>query len=604
MIIVGDLHAKYEEPFRSSINSFLEWLLSNYKDYTLIFLGDLYDSSSPHNDVRDEVASCIKQFKEVHIFDGNHDYYRIKGSAIKPLRQHDNIHIYNKVTEVKIEGHSCLMLPFKYSGMKEEYEALEGTYDYIFTHITPKECAIGDEGIDLKLNGVYIHGHCFSEDTEILVKDKGWVKGINLKEKDIVATMNKNTELLEWQKINKYFEYNNYNELYHIKARTIDLLVTDKHGIIYKNQKGNLIETTADNFKYKGNKIFNALNKTEGIQEDYNKLKILTQIVADSHLEKYCIRWHLRKKRKIDRLCKLLNDLSYNFSCIKQKTGNYKINLSAKDSKEWIKILNNNKQLPYWVSKLNKNCADIILEEYKNTDGSQISKNSIQIGSSKEIEIDILQELFVTNGYRATKTKKKNKEFFILTVCTKYNNTTLSNNSVYKKIPYKGKVWCVNVNNGTLLIRRNGKTAITLNTHTPTEFISHNNNHYVIGVPLPTRYGEHEHEHVIYEITDHIEKIKVPNYFTYEDIEYGEMPNNKNNIYNIKNAPSHQLVKSTYKDYYIRDEGIEYIENEEELKDVVIDENSLIDECNVYAKEEQIPTETLNICNEYFDKFL
>ena len=34
-----------------------------------------------------------------------------------------------------------------------------------------------------------------------------------------------------------------------------------------------------------------------------------------------------------------------------------------------------------------------------------------------------------------------------------------------KKVPYSGKVWCVNVNNGTLVVRRNGKTAVTLNSH-------------------------------------------------------------------------------------------------------------------------------------------
>ncbi len=159
MIVVGDLHIKRKEPYFSAITSFLYWLIGKYNNETILFLGDLYDSSSPHGDIEEFIASWLKQFKEVHIITGNHDYSKKSGNALLQLRQHPNISVYTDITEIIIEEKKCLLLPFKYGNIKEEYESLTGTYDYIFTHITPLECAFKDEGIQLNLRGTYIHGH-------------------------------------------------------------------------------------------------------------------------------------------------------------------------------------------------------------------------------------------------------------------------------------------------------------------------------------------------------------------------------------------------------------------------------------------------------------
>lgn len=164
MIVIGDLHIKRKEPFLSSIRSFFEWLLQNYKDEIIVLLGDLYDSSSPHGNVEDFTAHYLKQFKEVHIITGNHDYSAKQGLSLLQLRQHDNIFVYNDVTEVKIEDSKCLLLPFKYSGIKEEYEQLTGKYDFVFSHITHPKEAFGDEGIELKVGAdYYIYGHVHTQ---------------------------------------------------------------------------------------------------------------------------------------------------------------------------------------------------------------------------------------------------------------------------------------------------------------------------------------------------------------------------------------------------------------------------------------------------------
>jgi len=209
-------------------------------------------------------------------------------------------------------------------------------------------------------------------------------------------------------------------------------------------------------------------SKTKNKEVDENTLRLIINIVADGCFEHGAIRWHLNKQRKIIHLRNLLDNLKLEYSCLKQKTGNTKIRLSVESSRKFIKIIGIVKKLPLWIKDLNKNQTEIILNEYSITDGCKNSsaKNSYQLTTSKEDEADILQELFIKKGYRAKKIKKnkgKNLANFILTVNTR-GSISLTKKNI-KKVKYSGKVWCVNVKNGTLIIRRNGKVSITLNSH-------------------------------------------------------------------------------------------------------------------------------------------
>lgn len=160
MIIVGDLHIKRKEPYFSSIRKFLEWLINNYKEETFIFLGDIHDSSSPHGDSEHFISSLLKQLKKVYIIPGNHDISRKQGNSLLQLETHDNITVCeDRVYE--IENYTCFIAPYLDLNMKEYYEQKEFMeFDYVFTHITPKEYQFNEEGIllNLKAKGIF-HGH-------------------------------------------------------------------------------------------------------------------------------------------------------------------------------------------------------------------------------------------------------------------------------------------------------------------------------------------------------------------------------------------------------------------------------------------------------------
>lgn len=157
IIIIGDVHARFEEPFRSGINDFFEWLKENHGDDYIIQVGDLFHTSNPHNEIRSEILGHLRDFQHFIILNGNHDRSKRAGVSIHSFKHFPNILPIIKVTEFDIKDIKFLFIP--YTKNKEYLEHLEGTYDYIITHITPPECAFSDEGIQLNLKGKYIHGH-------------------------------------------------------------------------------------------------------------------------------------------------------------------------------------------------------------------------------------------------------------------------------------------------------------------------------------------------------------------------------------------------------------------------------------------------------------
>ena len=79
---------------------------------------------------------------------------------------------------------------------------------------------------------------CYDENTEILT-DEGWKLFKDLKENEIVATLNPDNHNLEYQEISEkqIYDYNDY--LWHYKGRDIDLLVTPNHKLYYKSITNN-----------------------------------------------------------------------------------------------------------------------------------------------------------------------------------------------------------------------------------------------------------------------------------------------------------------------------------------------------------------------------
>lgn len=311
-----------------------------------------------------------------------------------------------------------------------------------------------------------LYGHCFDNETELLTKN-GWKKGKDLLFQEEVVTLNLENNQLEWNNVLDIFKYDYTGEMYSIKGRRFDLLVTPNHGLLdvkFKNKK--ILKYIASDFKKLKNRGFRTCGNLEktGVQIDDDLLRLGIWITTDGSFENSCsVRFHLKKERKILRLEELLKKLKIEYSKKGPSIKNtYKIYFKIPE--EIRKY--NWKPLDKIFFNLNHRQVQILLEEYAVTDGCYQSKNSIQISSSKKEERDLLQSIFCTSNISSNNSERKLKTGILSVLKNKDTNYINTKNSLKiiddNKIK---KIWCCKVKNGTLLIRKNGKICITQNSH-------------------------------------------------------------------------------------------------------------------------------------------
>lgn len=127
----------------SQIRFFREQLVPDLKRTgitSLFILGDVFDTRNTLN--VQSVNAVIDLFKDelsgldIRIIVGNHDMYMTTSTDINSLKILEllpNVTVYEKPTELKIDGKSILMLPWVTDYSKFD-EIVTGTYDYCFCH--------------------------------------------------------------------------------------------------------------------------------------------------------------------------------------------------------------------------------------------------------------------------------------------------------------------------------------------------------------------------------------------------------------------------------------------------------------------------------------
>lgn len=194
----------------------------------------------------------------------------------------------------------------------------------------------------------------------------------------------------------------------------------------------------------------------EDLDVDDSVLRLLVWIAADGTLENTdLIRFHLKKDRKIKRLSALLKSLKIDYTLNKQSDGTVKINFNMPEFLAGYRV----KSLDEKLIQTSKRQADLIVEEYLQTDGNMTSKNSFQITTSRKEEADVMQILFILHGYSCnvlSRKKNGNQEFVISA-----NNKKVCKLTDVKGKAAKGEFFTVETKNKTLFVRRDGLVHIT-----------------------------------------------------------------------------------------------------------------------------------------------
>lgn len=444
-------------------------LIQNYnaqvpKNGICYFLGDIATHSS------ELTKSIIEQLNGTKIIVvGNHD------RGYNALYNIGFDVVLNNAT-IEIDGQLITMSHCPLPGIfREDVSDMRGAVLGDNWHGESKHQAfmVANEG-QFHLHG---HLHCLSDDTELLTKN-GWKKYNEIVDGDIVLTKNIVTGIDSWEKIDNLYTADYKGTMINIKSRFLDKLITPEHRVIVKNKKHKEGEDLYHLFPFSDiptliREVPVVSNISEsGLNETDDIIKLMVWIAADGSIETKSIGVCFRfvKQRKVDSLSALLTKMGILFTHHMRKSGVQTIRISMNEP-IWKDTLmhyfgTEEKRLPEQLSKCNERQANVILNEYAITDGNYCKNDHvIQISSSKEVEIDLLQLLFFKNNIFCKKSPKKDLGgHHYLFINTNRKNTSFNKDVNTKKINYEGIVWCISVKNENFVIRRNGNICFTGNS--------------------------------------------------------------------------------------------------------------------------------------------
>jgi len=337
---------------------------------------------------------------------------------------------------------------------------------------------------------------CYSEDTEILTEN-GWKLFKDLNKQEKVATMNQQTKNIEFHKPKKYFKYKYDGYMYNFTSKNMNLLVTPNHRM-YINNKFKL----ADKVRIKDS-IPNSVG-TNNLDVDYFYLpKITKQWVVNNgthnivksklaikmddwlafigiflsegsvyHDEKQAKKHGYRvtisqvKKHTKKEIRNLLHRLPFNFSEFDNGFNIYNMQLY-----NYLKQFGNvyNKYIDPIYFKCSKRQLNILLDWLIKGDGTirKLTGSRHYWTTSEKLKNDI-QKLCVYCGYHVNTSIQKNKESvlrgktikskkpcYILSILRSKNQNIMS----IKKQKYSGDVFCVEVKNNIVLVKRKDKVS-------------------------------------------------------------------------------------------------------------------------------------------------
>ena len=367
-----------------------------------------------------------------------------KASRAELLKRDDLLPEVRKVIEIKnlLSKTSCK----KYQAMKD------------------MKCSDGRVHGMLQFYGASRTGRwCLTGDHEVLT-DSGWVRLDEWKGGKI-ACWNHTNEIVSFG-IAKQVAFDYEGEMYSIKTQRCEQLSTPDHKMPHLDKEGvwrsDVISKVASKrfcIPFYGYKASNANSV------DSNMLRVLIMTQADGHYTEDGVRYHFKKKRKVDRCKMLLRKAEIPFSVRHNGDGSTVFYVPRRHELLPLRMFEN-KVFDMWL--LNES-ADVVFDELQYWDCSSNSKNTVQYVTCNKNNADLIQALAVMSGRSATMLTKfrNNEKWSTAYVVNIWNNAgkshTVRIESVGKE-NYRGKVYCAETKTGYFLVRRNGKVWVTGNS--------------------------------------------------------------------------------------------------------------------------------------------
>lgn len=311
--------------------------------------------------------------------------------------------------------------------------------------------------------------NCFDDQTEILTP-RGWVLFRDLMDEDRVAQWDGETKRITFVSPMERIDREHHGELVYLKNEHIDLAVTPDHRCLL------LPRRTA------GHRVFPAHSYPEdhmqlhAAQWDGGAMSLsdawvraLCAVQADGSYHDNGIMFCFSKERKMERCIEIAMALGIPYSTGSKtpRDGKQQMRIRWKACPEVSRImhiLGPEKKWGPWVMELDRRTVDLLLGEILFWDGCWTRKN--HYSSSKKSDADWMQALYTLSGTRAKLRAYHNGNprsalNYQLDITRRDYSMTTNVERVSRQ--YQGRVYCVSVPSGFIVVRRNGATAITGN---------------------------------------------------------------------------------------------------------------------------------------------
>lgn len=365
------------------------------------------------------------------------------------------------------------------------YQAAKNDYSEIPIHEQkipdPSKC--GKWIVDSLLANDRGHYGCYSSDTEVLTQD-GWVYWPDVSMNTVLAAYNIETGGIDFEKPSAIQRWDYDKKMYHLSGQALDFLVSPDHRMIVQNRKNN--GTWSQSYAITADEVFGKSVRyiTTGNLVNSSRTCIQTPVDdpsfwaligfwigdGDIHTSKNALRFHLKRKRKINYLENLCYELGLDF----HSTENDRYVVSYAGIGEWMKSTclspEKDKILPQGYMRLDKDCVYNLLDGLKNSDGT-IRRNTWSYSTTSKILSDQLQAIASVNDLKFTCTKEErdndnHSDLYLLRMTDRIyprveiNQATRSRTYKEEWVDYNGQIHCATVSTGALIVRRNNKVAI------------------------------------------------------------------------------------------------------------------------------------------------
>lgn len=330
---------------------------------------------------------------------------------------------------------------------------------------------------------IYLPGNheCFSEDTEILT-DAGWRPFGELTQDHKVAMYDSEDGQIKFALPQAVHKYPYEGDMVSVQSHAWDLLITPNHRLVYRS-------TGARSFKL--DEIQNitlgdivvpvsgrGLTQDLGLTDDEIRLgawlctdarvvgsqRIIYQRQSNSaKIEDLLDRLNVFYTKRVRSNDRTTHICGRRLLSVPEPSVEFYILSASADLVD--KLVKENQQLPPWVFGLSKRQFDIFLDIFVEADGSRhvSAPDTSWMAYGKERILTELQLACFFNGYRTSLVEYRPCQFR-LNIAERASHRICNFQERKVLVPYSGWVWCVTTPLDTVVVRRNGKIAITGNS--------------------------------------------------------------------------------------------------------------------------------------------